>query len=105
MFDHLYLLAMIPGAVLLGALGWAVLHPASDFHIEVKDGEVRFRGKFPAALREDARALLCDEMGIRRAVIDGNWAANRVLRVSFRGPLAEFQRQRIRNYLNTALRG
>lgn len=107
MFDgsQLHLLAMVPGALLLAVVGWAVLKPASDFRIEVKGNRVRFRGKFPASLRGDAETLLCKEMHIRRAVIYGNWRSNRVLRVSFRGPLEEPQRQRIRNYLKIALHG
>ena len=97
-------LLAIAGAVVLGIIVWGVLHPASDIRITVNHHGVHFRGRLPPGFRPDAAQLLREEMGLKRAVIYGNWAAKGVLKVTFRGEISELQKQRIRNYLAVSLR-
>jgi hypothetical protein len=97
---------LLPEAVLvlvIVAVAWIWLR--SDFVIRVRDGQVQCRGKIPAMRQPELVEFLIKDLGLRGPVrIAGRWQRGR-LDLSFRGGLDKGQRQRVRNFLLTRLRG
>ena len=87
-------------AVIAAVLLW----PRSDFVIRVRDGQVTCTGKLPVAQHAAvARFILQDLKPQGPLTIRGTWEGRR-LRLRFRGPISEGDRQCVRNFFaNTRL--
>lgn len=85
--------------VLLGTVAILWLRGLYDFRIVVTTKGIDFTGRFPARHRADVAEFLEQNITARPALILGRWQAGRILRITFRGPIAPGIQQRIRNYL------
>jgi hypothetical protein len=98
-----FLLRLLILAGVVFVLWWA-FRPRPDFTISVRNREVRIRGRFPKAHRGKLEQLLREEMTLRgRVTITGRRHPNGYLALGFRGPVAQTERQRIRNLLVNVL--
>jgi hypothetical protein len=99
----LYLLRFLVVALLLLVLWWA-LKPRWDFTIFFDQGVVRFRGRFPEALRPQMAQFLQEDVLLRGKVrVHGRRRRDSYLELQFDGPVFKDDRQRIRNFLVTVL--
>jgi hypothetical protein len=87
-------------AVIAAVLLW----PRSDFVIRVRDGQVKCKGKLPLAQHVAITQFILQDLKPRGPItIRGTWEGRR-LRLCFRGPMSEGDRQCVRNFFaNTRL--
>lgn len=94
------LLALGVFAVIAAVLLW----PRSDFVVSVRDGRVKCKGKLPLAQHSVIIQFILQDLKPQRPLtIRGTWEGRR-LRLRFRGPISEGDKQCVRNFFaNTRL--
>jgi hypothetical protein len=93
----LFRLALSAGVIFIAYM--LVFGRRADFVIEVRRGEVRYKGKVPQAVLHELTPFLLEDLGIRDSVrILGSLHGKRI-RVWFRGRIDRGKQQRIRNFL------
>jgi hypothetical protein len=85
-----------------GAMCWSVLRPPVQFRIRYSRGIVRFSGRFPRSRQAEVEEFLNREFADRgRITITALKTGKNGLRIVVRGPVADGDRQQIRNFFQT----